>query len=209
MDEGNLPAARNLGIASAGGEWIAFLDDDDIWLPHKLERQVAAAGASRADMISCDFVEFHPDGREVIKRPRIPQGWTYTEACSHMLHWWAQPSCVLLRKAAFDCVGGFDSRQRVGEDIDLWRRISWRHKINQMDEVLVSYRAGHMSLSKNRRARFDELCYYLKIYRDTPLDLRWALPSRVSLLRRWFLRAAMPAWIRHPRKYFAAGAAKP
>ncbi|MFC4455908.1 glycosyltransferase family 2 protein [Deinococcus sonorensis] len=39
--------ARNAGVQAAGGEWIAFLDDDDAWLPHKLERQLALAGRSR------------------------------------------------------------------------------------------------------------------------------------------------------------------
>jgi glycosyltransferase involved in cell wall biosynthesis len=45
--------ARNAGVAYAKGEWIAFLDDDDEWLPQKLERQIAYAGSGRSSLISC------------------------------------------------------------------------------------------------------------------------------------------------------------
>src|SRR5215468_4951735 len=63
FDEGNLSKARNHGIELAAGEWIAFLDDDDMWLPSKLEREVAEARRTGADMVSCDYVEVHSDGR--------------------------------------------------------------------------------------------------------------------------------------------------
>src|SRR5260370_42068750 len=75
LDRGNVSAARNFGIERAKGEWIAILDDDDLWPPNKLERQVAEARRTGADMITGDFVEFYPDGCEIIIRPRVPEGW--------------------------------------------------------------------------------------------------------------------------------------
>src|SRR5262245_34191351 len=66
ISKGNQSAARNFAAAHGRCRWIAFLDDDDIWMPQKLERQLAEAECTGADMISCDYIEFHVDGREVI-----------------------------------------------------------------------------------------------------------------------------------------------
>lgn len=203
LPEGNGSAARNFGAAQARGEWIAFLDDDDLWLPHKLERQIAVAAQTRADMIVCDYVAFYPDGRESIRRPRPREGWPYLKAISHH-RWCALPSTTMVRKCALDAVGGFDPQQHVVQDSDLWRRICWQHTIHQMDDVLVRYRTGHLNLSKNRwKVQSYELRHYLKMRRDTPEHLRHAIPSPISFLQRWLLRRYLPRWLRHPRKQWS------
>ncbi len=201
LEQGNVSRARNFGVEQSKGEWIAFLDDDDLWLPAKLERQVDEARRSGVDMIACGFVRFYQDGREIMATvPILDQ--SYTRALCHQ-KWGTFPSAVMVRKTAFNDVQGFDPGLRIGEDNDLWRRISWRHRIHQMDDVLVRYRTGHASLSNRRlQAHFYDLRHYLKMYSDTPPDLRWALPPKAKVMRKWFLRAAMPAWIRHPGKFF-------
>ncbi len=200
LDDGNVSAARNFGIERAAGEWIAFLDDDDLWHAEKLERQVEAARRTGADMVASDFVRSFPDGREVPERLRPRAGWTYAKALSHQ-KWGTFPSAALIRKSTLQEVGGFDPALRMNEDNDLWRRISWRHAIHQTDDVLARYRTGHESVSRNRRqAVFYDLIYYIKMYRDTPSDLRWALPSPLTLGRCWLLRTITPFWLRQPKK---------
>jgi glycosyltransferase involved in cell wall biosynthesis len=177
LDEGNLPAARNFGIERARGEWIAFLDDDDLWLPSKLERQISEACRTGADMISCDYIEFHPDGREILRQPRPLEGWSYLRSVNHY-YWWANPSAVLVRKTVLDTLGGFDPKQRFSEDIDLWRRVLWRNSVHQVDEVLMRYRQGHGSMMRRERLRYlYDLRLFAKMYFDTPRDARSALPS--------------------------------
>jgi hypothetical protein len=195
LDLGNVSAARNAGVARATGEWIAFLDDDDAWLPTKLERQVAEAQRTGADMIACDYVEFYPDGREIIRRPRLIEGWPYVKALSHQC-WWAAPSGVMIRKAAFDQVGGFDPGQRSCEDNDMWRRISWRHTIHQIEEVLFRYRQGPDGLCADKRTcyRYD-LRHFRKMRRDTPLDLRWALPWAITFVSPRLVGIFGPDWL--------------
>jgi glycosyltransferase involved in cell wall biosynthesis len=187
LAEGNVSAARNFGIERAKGEWIAFLDDDDLWLPTKLERQIAEAQRTGADMIACDYATFFPDGRESIQRIRPPDGWSYVKAISRQ-RWRAVPSAVMVRKIVFEQVGNFDQSQRYGEDNDMWRRISWRHTIHQMDDALVRYRSGHQSAMLYLRQHewellVSELRHHMKMRRDTPHDLRSALPPTLSFVR--------------------------
>jgi glycosyltransferase involved in cell wall biosynthesis len=205
LAEDNPSRARNVGVEHAQGEWIAFLDDDDLWLPHKLERQLAAARLTNADMVACDYVEFFPDGREVERRPRILPGWSYTKAANH-LFWWAAPTAVMVRKSTLIGVAGFDPDLRYGEDGDLWRRISWRHQIHQMDDILVRVRKGHPSLMQHERARLlDDIRHYAKMRRDTPIEFRATLPASVPfigmrlvmvLMPRFLYRPAIRAWLR-------------
>lgn len=202
LPDGNVSAARNFGVTEAGGNWIAFLDDDDIWLPHKLERQVAAATDSGADLVACDYVEFHADGREVRRAPRLIAGWTYTKALSHQC-WWALPSGVLARKVAFDAAGGFDPDMRFCEDNDMWRRVSWRHEIHQVPDVLLRYRQGHDSMVVNRRLyyRYD-LRHFAKMHRDTPVDLRGSLPKAIFFVPPRLIGIYTPALLVDALKLF-------
>jgi len=195
LDHGNVSVARNAGIDRARGEWIAFLDDDDLWLPTKLERQVAEAQRTGADMIACDFVEVYSDGREIIRRPRLFKGWSYVKALSHQC-WQAAPSGVMVRKRVFDKVGGFDPNQRCCEDNDVWRRVSWRHSIHQVDEVLFRYRQDHANLaSRKRTSYYYDLRHFRKMRRDTPHDLRLALPSAMTFVPPRLVGMFAPGWL--------------
>jgi glycosyltransferase involved in cell wall biosynthesis len=200
LDAGNLAAARNFGTSKARGTWIAFLDDDDAWLPAKLDLQLADANRTGADMISCDYIEFYPDGREIAQRPRLSAGWTYTKAASCLDGgWWAAPSCVLIRKAILDQTGGFDLSQRFGEDNDLWRRVSWRYSIHQVPDALVRYRRGHAKLTyQRRRMLLYEVRHFAKMHFDTPTDLRSALPRAADFVLPRLAEVAIPKLLRQP-----------
>jgi glycosyltransferase involved in cell wall biosynthesis len=194
LDEGNVSAARNLGISRAAGEWVAFLDDDDLWLRHKLERQLAEADRTGADMISCDYIEFYADGRELLRQPRLPDGWSHLRAIHHLL-WWAPPSGVIVRRSVLAEVGGFDAKQRYSEDNDLWRQIALRHRICSVEEVLFRYRQGHASMMQHERLRyFYDLRFYFKSWFDTPHELRSTLATSSFFWRRVAI-ICFPGWL--------------
>lgn len=133
-------AARNLGIAEATAEWVAFLDHDDVWAPDKLERQLTALEDSGADLSHTAFRwEFVRAGEapafqearygRVVTYEALLQGET---VCT---------SSVLVRRSALLDAGGFDPSLARAEDLDLWLRLLRRGaRFDVLDAVLVTYR---------------------------------------------------------------------
>jgi glycosyltransferase involved in cell wall biosynthesis len=196
LDEGNLPAARNFGVAHAAGKYIAFLDDDDLFIPEKLEWQVAEIERTGTDVLAADYQEFWPDGRSEIRRPRLPDGLSYAQAITRG-RWWTAIHATLISRRVFETVV-FDPHLKGSEDNDFWRRASWQHTICHLDRIVAAYRRGHASATSNRRAEsFNALAYYRKMVRDTPADLRDALPTFAAFAMPCFVNICLPgAWDR-------------
>jgi FkbM family methyltransferase len=209
LDKGNVAAARNYAVEQAAGEWVAFLDDDDLWQPQKLERQLSAASAAGADMVICDYTQRRQDGgAERVFRPRRHAGWSYAKAFGAI--WYTPTSGVLVRRAAVTSSGGFNPRIRLSEDIDLFRRIAWRHSICAVDETLVCQRRGHESLTwaQERRCLVWDLRGIARAWRDTPPDLRRERPPVTAALKR-IASLAIPKLIRQLRHEGLRGTAVP
>ncbi|MGE0260876.1 MAG: glycosyltransferase family 2 protein [Alphaproteobacteria bacterium] len=103
-------AARNRGVAETGGDWLVFLDADDLLLPDTLSRRLAAARAADADVVVCDWREIAEAG---VDRAEGPVRSVDLEAlgadpeavCATAV--WAPPAALMYRRDLVERIGGF------------------------------------------------------------------------------------------------------
>ena len=128
--------ARNLGIDHARASWIAFLDDDDLWAPDKLRRQLEAG--RDADFVYTGAVEIHGD-----RVHRVPAAPRPNEIAALMREYTALPggpSSVMVRTSALRRAGPFDPGFALIEDRDMWLRLLRDARPAVCDEILVALR---------------------------------------------------------------------
>jgi glycosyltransferase involved in cell wall biosynthesis len=188
MEDSTLAASRNFGLTFATGEWIAFLDDDDIWLPDKLAVQLDAARRTGADLVTCNLCFFNHDGviAHAGLRPR-PDGLSFAEALM-VGNYVAGGSSVLVKVDTLRRHGGFDASLRGCEDWDMWRRIAWDGEIHYVDRELVKYRRHGTNMTGNLPLALQaESQHFAKLVADTPPKLRHMLPAAERRFFRFLL----------------------
>ncbi len=142
QDNLGVSAARNAGIAATSGEWLAFLDSDDEWLPEKLQCQMEAL-AAEPEMMLCHTDEIWiRNGKRVnpMKKHDKHGGWIF-DKCLPLCC--VSPSSVIIHRSVFDEVGLFDQSLPACEDYDLWLRVTARYPVLYLNEKLIVKYGGH------------------------------------------------------------------
>ena len=134
-------AVRNRGVEASEGNWVAFLDSDDLWKPEKLARQR-------------DFINGNPDlrlihtrekwlrGDRVIsqkKQKHKREGDVFADALVKCM---IGPSTAVLRRDLWEECGGFREDMEIAEDYELWLRITAGEPVGYLDVPLITKRAG-------------------------------------------------------------------
>jgi glycosyltransferase involved in cell wall biosynthesis len=177
-------AARNLGIASTRGEFVAFLDADDVWHPRKLEAQLEAlARHPDLGMLSAGTFDWPASGfaglpddpaGEVV---RVPWQRILIQSCLHT-------SANVVRRSLLERVGGFDTALQCTEDRDLWLRVAELAPVAYLPLPLVGVRQVDGSLSRRARGVETNMVSMLR-----KIDARRAWQGGPFLRRKAYSRA--------------------
>ena len=160
--------ARNAGIRATAGDYVAFLDSDDVWAPQKIERQVETMRRSAAVICTTGYAQFDSDTRTVqgvvVGRwpDRTIRRWLALEGNGLLLS-----STGLVRRSALEEVNQFDSRVSICEDLDLAIRLREVGPILIDREVLVGYR---QHAKQAHRRMHDVATNVAKLYRFHTLE---------------------------------------
>jgi glycosyltransferase involved in cell wall biosynthesis len=180
---GGQTVAKNVGIRQSRGEFVAFCDADDIWLPQKLELQVPRfARDGRVGVV------YTRSGRMDAQGARLPIDQSDAPACpsgavtAELFRVNFVPfGTAIVRRRCLDDVGLFDEQYRMGIDWELWLRISLAYAFEFVDSETYVYRVWPGQMSSNWRGRYE---HAFRIMRDF-LDRH---PSAIGP------RAAREAW---------------
>ena len=187
--------AKNEAIAKARGEYITFLDGDDLWYPEKLEIQVNFLSDHPEYGFCSSDVDFFDEEVIIIKgaistekKPR--SGYVFDELFTNNF---ISSATIMLRRECFDRVGNFDEEIFFAEDTDMWLRVAKEFKLGYIPKSLAKYRvhpgartqqfAKHYASLEKIYGKLNQL--YPEYFRQRPTLLRAA---RFNLYRRWAYR---------------------
>ena len=189
-----IPAARNTGIRTSKGEYIAFLDHDDVWLREKLERQIAVFERGSSDL-GLVFSKINVVNSEGVVKERL----TACHVPSHInelpprevlgalfLYNFIPSVTALVRKECINTLGLLDETIRGGaDDYELWLRLAAKYKIEYLDIPLAVHRLHAANYSNAERLFKDNLLIMDRTLAQVPslapLEIR-SLRSYIKVL---------------------------
>jgi glycosyltransferase involved in cell wall biosynthesis len=150
-------ATRNMGLDLAVGDYIAFQDSDDEWLPGRLERTVAALDASGPELGVCfSAMHMHLQGGKIhpFPAPRVRKGGLIDEVTLDYQVYGIGIQTATVRRDCFEVAGRFDESLRRFIDLDMFIRLSQHYEFARIEDPLVNWYRGD-GISSNTFARYE------------------------------------------------------
>lgn len=177
QDNKGLSGARNRGITESQGEYIAFLDADDLWAPTKLEQQVKCLDTRpEVGMVYTWTLHVDQQGNSL---GRVTASHVEGKAWEQLLlgDSVGSGSSTMVRRDCFDKVGLFDTNLTSIEDCDMWVRLAQYYPLAVIKDILVYYRQHPASMSRDyeKIARNSRLMIEKK-FANVPFDMLYLRP---------------------------------
>jgi glycosyltransferase involved in cell wall biosynthesis len=150
-----LATARNNGIKASSAPYIALLDSDDVWLPHKLSAQLAIfseASDPKLAVVYCAYELIDQESKPILGKNIIIQPHLRGQVSSRLQTGnfiSGSGSSVLIRASVFQDIGYFDETLVASEDWDMWLRISQKYTFDFIDQVFVQIRVHPNNMQKD------------------------------------------------------------
>ena len=186
-------AARNLGVSKAHGKWLAFLDADDVWYPHKLDVQLKHASRHpEADFIYADMDTIDEKSQIIgerfltVKRRRKKRKPLSLRSLVFQGRPFPYPSTVLVKKKCFLKAGGFNAlfRGNYHEDFECFARIAQTSSLQFISESLVKYRVS----APNKRLNISTREVNWKLLLDSLREMWSEEPIKLQVLSRYYAK---------------------
>lgn len=167
-----LPSARNTGILKSSGRYIAVLDDDDLWYPYTVEKQVNELGRyPDFGMVYSDVMMIDEKGNELGLRANrlLPSGDIYEEVTSGRVL--CLMGTIMVRRNIVDEIGMFDPELKRYQDVDFVRKVAEKNKIKFIDVPLVKYRKHPNAMTAKKKY---DLIYIKKRFQNIFVSERFS-----------------------------------
>ncbi|HEY9625277.1 MAG TPA: glycosyltransferase [Crinalium sp.] len=179
---------RNLGIAQATGDYLAFIDADDLWTADKLERQLAALQDNSQAAIAYSWTDYIDESGQFLRSGShiTANGNVYAQLL--LTNFIENGSNPLIKRSAVLEVGGFDPSLLTAEDWDLWLRLAARYEFVAVPMPQILYRVSSHSAS-NRIAQMEagSLTVIHRAFQNAPAALQPLKPLSLGNLYKYLL----------------------
>lgn len=197
-ENGGVASARNFGINKSKGEFIAFCDHDDLWLPNKLDEQIKLFEDSNVGLVYTGSVITCLENNVEVSRSIAPaqffEGYCFYQLLQKNF---IPSSSVIIRKSCLEKTGYFNEDRRMHgvDDKNLWLRISYYYKINAVKQIYEQHVLTGRNWSLNEKMMLESSIYCLD-------NISQLFPPKTLKARSAFKRAYIETYAHYGKNLF-------